>query len=142
MGKQRSGQLTNEHVWLHTPKLRRRSGVSNGFRRREGTKDLQQQARIAASPFIGKLQGAEADMSLIYRFSPRWNLITRMVSDQKGFCVPSQGFCGFQGKMRLRAEVGQRGSLLIAYKREIARFAFDIVIASTAQKALTRKRLS
>lgn len=60
MGKQRSGQLSNEHVSLHTPRPRRRCGVSNGFQRQEGTKGLQQQARIAVSPFIGKLQEAEA----------------------------------------------------------------------------------
>ena len=71
MGKQRSGQLTNEHVWLHTPRLRRRCGVSNGFQRREGTKGLQQEARIAAYPFIGKLQGAEADISLTFSVCPR-----------------------------------------------------------------------
>ena len=62
MGKQRSGRLSNEHVWRRTPRPRRHCGVSNGFQRREGTKGLQQQARIAASPFIGKLQEVEPDI--------------------------------------------------------------------------------
>ena len=70
MGKQRFGQLINEHVWLHTPRLRRRCGVSNGFQRREGTKALQQEARIAAYPFIGKLQEAEAAISLTFIYCP------------------------------------------------------------------------
>lgn len=61
MEKQRFGQLSNEHVSLRTPSLRRRCGVSNGSQRQEGTKGLQQQAQIAASPSIGKLQEAEAD---------------------------------------------------------------------------------
>ena len=70
MEKQRSGQLSNEHVLLHTPRPRWHFGVSNGSQRREGTKALQQQARIAVSPFIGKLQEAEADISLTFIFCP------------------------------------------------------------------------
>ena len=125
MGKQRSGQLVNEHVLLHTPRPKRRYGVSNGFQRREGTKGLQQQARTAVSPFIGKLQGAEAGMSLTFRFCPRWNVIARMVFDQRGFCITSQILCGFQrpSQNKISAGVGQRGSLFVAHKREIARFA-------------------
>ena len=61
MEKQRFGRLSNEHVSLRTPRLRRRCGVSNGSQRQEGTKGSQQQAQIAASLFIEKLQGAEAD---------------------------------------------------------------------------------
>ena len=78
MGRQRSGRLSNERVWQRTPRPRRRCGVSNGSQRQEGTKDLQQQARIAASPFIGKLREADADNHRL----PSKNVIARMVSVQ------------------------------------------------------------
>ena len=125
MGKQRSGQLSNEHVWLHTPRPRRLCGVSNGFQRREGTKGLQRQAQIAASPFTGKLQEAEADMSLTFMFCPAWNVIASIVSVQQCFCVTSQILSGFEGPRQNEIDVGvgQCGSLFVAYQREIACFA-------------------
>lgn len=55
MVKSRSGQLTPRCALLHSPRLKRQSGVSNGFPRLLGQKALPPEVRIGVLPSTGRL---------------------------------------------------------------------------------------
>ena len=66
MGKQRSGQLTDENASPRTPRPRKHCGALNGFQRPGKMKDLPQQEPIGVSLFTERpLAAEEGDIKLV-----------------------------------------------------------------------------